>query len=289
MDIYGEEIFIISGPTASGKTAKAIELAKSVDAEIISCDSVQVYEFMDIGSAKPSAKERAEIPHHLIDVCHPSRQFSVGEYVALSKHALEKILKNKKRVIVAGGSGFYLKAWFSPVTDEIEIPKSVKDECQKLFDLGGSEALKEKLLSLDPEAADSIDIQNPRRIRPALERVLATSLTLKELRKKFESLPCPMGNFKINFKSTDMPDEELFKRVKTRAEKMIEDGLIEETKKLMSIGIEKNPSAAMAIGYRETMEAIRQNDFSNLAEKIFLSTKKLIKKQRKFLKTQIRL
>lgn len=289
MDIGGEEIFIISGPTASGKTAKAIELAKAVDAEIISCDSVQVYEFMDIGSAKPSAKERAEIPHHLIDVCHPSRQFSVGEYVALSKHALEKILKNKKRVIVAGGSGFYLKAWFSPVTDEIEIPKSVKDECQKLFDLGGSEALKEKLLSLDPEAADSIDIQNPRRIHPALERVLATSLTLKELRKKFESLPCPMGNFKINFKSTDMPDEELFKRVKTRAEKMIEDGLIEETKKLMSIGIEKNPSAAMAIGYRETMEAIRQNDFSNLAEKIFLSTKKLIKKQRKFLKTQIRL
>lgn len=289
MDIGDEEIFIISGPTASGKTAKAIELAKAVDAEIISCDSVQVYEFMDIGSAKPSAKERAEIPHHLIDVCHPSRQFSVGEYVALSKHALEKILKNKKRVIVAGGSGFYLKAWFSPVTDEIEIPKSVKDECQKLFDLGGSEALKEKLLSLDPEAADSIDIQNPRRIRPALERVLATSLTLKELRRKFESLPCPMGNFKINFKSTDMPDEELFKRVKTRAEKMIEDGLIEETKKLMSIGIEKNPSAAMAIGYRETMEAIRQNDFSNLAEKIFLSTKKLIKKQRKFLKTQIRL
>lgn len=289
MDIGGEEIFIISGPTASGKTAKAIELAKAVDAEIISCDSVQVYEFMDIGSAKPSAKERAEIPHHLIDVCHPSRQFSVGEYVALSKYALEKILKNKKRVIVAGGSGFYLKAWFSPVTDEIEIPKSVKDECQKLFDLGGSEALKEKLLSLDPEAADSIDIQNPRRIRPALERVLATSLTLKELRRKFESLPCPMGNFKINFKSTDMPDEELFKRVKTRAEKMIEDGLIEETKKLMSIGIEKNPSAAMAIGYRETMEAIRQNDFSNLAEKIFLSTKKLIKKQRKFLKTQIRL
>lgn len=289
MDIGGEEIFIISGPTASGKTAKAIELAKAVDAEIISCDSVQVYEFMDIGSAKPSAKERAEIPHHLIDVCHPSRQFSVGEYVALSKHALEKILKNKKRVIVAGGSGFYLKAWFSPVTDEIEIPKSVKDECQKLFDLGGSEALKEKLLSLDPEAADSIDIQNPRRIRPALERVLATSLTLKELRRKFENLPCPMGNFKINFKSTDIPDEELFKRVKTRAEKMIEDGLIEETKKLMSIGIEKNPSAAMAIGYRETMEAIRQNDFSNLAEKIFLSTKKLIKKQRKFLKTQIRL
>lgn len=289
MDIDGEEIFIISGPTASGKTAKAIELAKAVDAEIISCDSVQVYEFMDIGSAKPSAKERAEIPHHLIDVCHPSRQFSVGEYVALSKTALEKILKNKKRVIVAGGSGFYLKAWFSPVTDEIEIPKSVKDECQKLFDLGENEALKEKLLSLDPEAADSIDIQNPRRIRPALERVLATSLTLKELRKKFESLPCPMGNFKIKFKSTDMPDEELFKRVKTRAEKMIEDGLIEETKKLMSIGIEKNPSAAMAIGYRETMEAIRQNDFSNLAEKIFLSTKKLIKKQRKFLKTQIRL
>ena len=117
-----DEVIIISGPTAAGKTAKAIELALELGAEIISCDSVQVYKHMDIGSAKPSQKELAQVPHHLIDVCPPSRQFSVGEYVELSKIALEKIRKNKHRAIVAGGSGFYLKAWFSPVCDEIEIP-----------------------------------------------------------------------------------------------------------------------------------------------------------------------
>lgn len=288
MDKKGTEIFVISGPTASGKTARAIALAKEIDAEIISCDSVQVYEFMDIGSAKATKEERKAVPHHLIDVCPPSRQFSVGEYVNLSKLALQKIFKNKKKVIVAGGSGFYLKAWFAPVTDEIEIPKSVKDECQRLFNLGAENALKEKLLSIDPNAPEIIDIQNPRRIRPALERVLATSLSLKELRQKFESLPCPMGNFKINFISTDLPDDELFLRAKIRTEKMLEDGIIEETKKLMQMGIENNPSAKMAIGYRETIEAIKQDDFSSLAENIFTSTKKLIKKQRKFLKTQIK-
>ncbi|MBR4598083.1 MAG: tRNA (adenosine(37)-N6)-dimethylallyltransferase MiaA [Opitutales bacterium] len=282
-----DEVIIISGPTAAGKTAKAIELALELGAEIISCDSVQVYKHMDIGSAKPSQKELAQVPHHLIDVCPPSRQFSVGEYVELSKIALEKIRKNKHRAIVAGGSGFYLKAWFSPVCDEIEIPKPVKDECEALQKIGGADALKEKLLSLDPCAAEIIDIQNPRRIRPALERVLATSKTLKELRKNFESLPCPLGGFPKKYINIDLPDAELFCRAKLRAQKMVEGGLIEETKKLLLLGIEKNPSACNAIGYRETIAAIKKNDFSTLAEDIFLSTKHLIKKQRKFLKTQI--
>ena len=282
-----DEVIIISGPTAAGKTAKALELARSLGAEIISCDSVQVYKYMDIGSAKASMQERAEIPHHLIDVCEPSRQFSVGEYIELSKAALEKIRKNKKRAIVVGGSGFYLKAWFAPVCDEIEIPQAVKDECDFLAKTGGAGALKERLLALDPCAGDTIDIQNPRRIRPALERVLASSKTLKELRKNFESLPCPMGDFPKKYINIDLPDAEIFARAKSRAEKMVEDGLVEETKRLLELGIEKNPSACSAIGYRETIAAIKKNDFSALAAGIFLSTKHLIKKQRKFLKTQI--
>ncbi|MBR6389494.1 MAG: tRNA (adenosine(37)-N6)-dimethylallyltransferase MiaA [Opitutales bacterium] len=282
-----DEVIIISGPTAAGKTAKALELARETGAEIISCDSVQVYKHMDIGSAKASLAERAEIPHHLIDVCEPSRQFSVGEYVELSKITLEKIRKSKRRAIVAGGSGFYLKAWFAPVCDEMEIPKSVKDECGLLAKSGGADALKEKLLSLDPNAAQFIDIQNPRRIRPALERVLASSKTLKELREKFESLPCPMGDFPKKYINIDLPDPEIFARAKARAIKMVENGLVEETKHLLELGIEKNPSACNAIGYRETISAIQKNDFSALADGIFLSTKHLIKKQRKFLKTQI--
>ena len=180
-----------------------------------------------------------------------------------------------------------MKAWFAPVCDEIEIPQAVKNECEALAKSGGADALKEKLLSLDPNAAQFIDIQNPRRIRPALERVLASSKTLKELREKFDSLPCPMGDFPKKYVNIDLPDGEIIARAKARAIKMVENGLVEETKHLLELGIEKNPSASGAIGYRETIAAIKKNEFSALAECIFLSTKQLIRKQRKFLKTQI--
>lgn len=274
---------IISGPTAAGKTAKSIEIARQLNAEIISCDSVQVYKYMDIGSAKADATLRAEIPHHLIDVCPPDRQFSVGEYAILAKKALDEIFKKGKDAVVVGGSGFYLKAWFAPVFDDIEISADIKNYCASLSD---EDSLK-KLLLQDPQAAETIDIQNPRRVRPALERVLASGLTLKNLSQKFAEMPCPMGEIEREFIMVDLPDCELFERIKQRTSLMLSSGLIEETKRLAELGFEKNPSAANSVGYRETLAAIRNNDFSNLEADIISSTKKLVKKQRKFFKNAL--
>ena len=111
------EIFIITGVTCSGKTSMSMELARKEGAEIISCDSVQIYRGMDIGSAKASAEEMSEIPHHLVDVCDCDKHFDVSEYVALAKEALEDIAARGKKIVVCGGSGFYLRAWFAAVTD----------------------------------------------------------------------------------------------------------------------------------------------------------------------------
>ena len=277
------EVIIISGPTAAGKSARALELAHKLDAEIISCDSIQVYKHMDIGSAKASAQELVEIPHHLINICEPQTQYSVDAYIKDAKKALADISARGKTAIVVGGSGFYLKAWFSAVTDEIFIADGLKSEIEKLSD---TDAL-EKLLQLDPNAADTIDIQNPRRIRPALERVMASGLTLKELVQKFAALPCPLGEFPKRFELIDLPDSKLFEKAKLRIDKMIEDGLVAETEKLLALGIEKNASAAMAIGYRETIAAIKAGDFSTLADDIYKNTVALIKKQRKFFRNAL--
>lgn len=278
-----QQVVIISGPTAAGKTAKSIDMARKLEAEIISCDSVQVYKHMDIGSAKVDAETMREIPHHLIDVCEPSRQFSVGEYVELAREKLRDIARRGRCAVVVGGSGFYLRAWFAPVSDNIEIPEKIKNFCLKL----NFEEQVNKLLELDSEAAEFVDIKNPRRVRPALERMLASGLSLRELSEKFAKLPCPMGEIEREFIMVDLPDEEIFANAQRRAKEMLDRGLVEETRKLIELGFEKNPSAANSIGYRETLEAIKSGDFSDLEEKICLSTKQLIKKQRKFFKNAL--
>lgn len=272
---------IISGPTAAGKTAKSLELARKLDAEIISCDSIQVYKHMDIGSAKPSPAELAEIPHHLINMAQVDTQFNVGDYVELAKKAFDSIRKKNKTAIVVGGSGFYLQAWFSAVTDEIFIPEEIK---KQVAEFEKNNTLLDEFSKRDPEGTKLIDIKNPRRLKPTLERIIASGLSTKELQDKFKQLPCPMGNFEKQFICIDLPNEELFSKVKMRTEKMLEAGLIKETKKLLTLGIEKNPSAAMAVGYRETISAIKENNYENLAENISKNTLALIKKQRKFFK-----
>ena len=170
------EIFIITGVTCSGKTSMSMELARKEGAEIISCDSVQIYRGMDIGSAKASAEEMSEIPHHLVDVCDCDKHFDVSEYVALAKEALEDIAARDKKIVVCGGSGFYLRAWFAAVTDGVGIPSEIKSVCDEIERRGAS-ALKEALLKIDPAAADTVDILNPRRAKNALARCMATGMT----------------------------------------------------------------------------------------------------------------
>ncbi|MBP3357690.1 MAG: tRNA (adenosine(37)-N6)-dimethylallyltransferase MiaA, partial [Opitutales bacterium] len=145
-------ITIITGPTCCGKTSTAIELAEKIDGEIISCDSVLVYKGMDIGSAKPTKYEQERVKHHLIDVSDVSQKFDVSKYIEHAKKALADILQRGKQPIIAGGSGFYLKAWFSAVTDNLEIPDEVLRKADEIELQSGDEGLKQALLELDPNA-----------------------------------------------------------------------------------------------------------------------------------------
>ena len=259
------EVFIITGATCSGKTEMSLELAKSLGAEIISCDSVQVYRQMDIGSAKATARERGEIPHHLIDVADCSKTFDVSEYVAQAKAALSDIRARGKNVVVCGGSGFYLRSWFAAVTDNVKISESAKLFCEETEKLGAN-ALTRELLKIDPDAAQTVDVLNPRRAKNALARCLSSGKTCAQLAADFAALPCPFGEIKRNVRILELPKENLEEKIRARTEDMIARGLVDETRELIKAGIKQNPSARAAIGYRETIEWIESggSDISEL-------------------------
>lgn len=282
------EAFIITGVTCSGKTRRAIELAKEIGGEIISCDSVQVYRGMDIGSAKATPEELAEVPHHLIDVAECGRAFDVAEYARLAKAALDGISARGKKAVVCGGSGFYLRSWFAAVADGVKIPEDVRKICGEIEN-SGEGRLAEALLKIDPDAARTVDIQNPRRAKNALARCMATGKTCAKLAEEFAALPCPMGEISRNVRILDVPDEELSERIRERTRQMVSGGLIAETEKLLARGIKNNPSAASAIGYRETiawLENCSRNE-RELEEQIARDTEALVKKQRKYFKNSL--
>lgn len=282
------EVFIITGATCSGKTEMSLELAKSLGAEIISCDSVQVYRGMDIGSAKATARERGEIPHHLIDVADCSKTFDVSEYVAQAKAALSDIRARGKNVVVCGGSGFYLRSWFAAVTDNVKISESAKLFCEETEKLGAN-ALTRELLKIDPDAAQTVDVLNPRRAKNALARCLSSGKTCAQLAADFAALPCPFVEIKRNVRILELPKENLEGKIRARTEGMIARGLVDETRELIKAGIKQNPSARAAIGYRETIEWIESggSDISELSRQITANTLALVKKQRKYFKNSL--
>ncbi len=283
-------VAIITGPTCCGKTDAAIKLAEKIDGEIISFDSVLVYRGMDIGSAKPSCDELKKIPHHLIDVADVSEKFDVARYVELAQKALAKIIAKGKKPIVAGGSGFYLKAWFSAVADNVKIADDIKNFSKKIEIEEGAEGLKKALLKIDPNAAECVDINNPRRVKNALERCAATGKSAKQLLEEFKSLPCPLGNLDRHLTILDLPDEKLRARISARTKSMVANGIIDETRALIKRGLLINPSASTAIGYRETIMWLQNNesDTNALIETISNNTMALVKKQRKFFRNNLR-
>ena len=280
-------ITVITGPTCCGKSEAALKYALENDAEIISCDSVQVYRGMDIGSAKPDKADLAAARHHLIDVAEPKDGFDVAKYSELARKALLEILGRGKKAVVCGGSGFYLKAWFGPVADNIAIPDNIKKMAEDTEARGGAEALSEALTRLDPDAGKCIDLNNPRRTRKALERCLASGKSVGELRDSFLKMPSPIGDFEKDLVILDLPDAELRLRIESRARAMIKAGLIEETKNLIRRGLKQNPSAAASVGYRETISWIErgETDKKILADEIAKNTFALVKKQRKYFKS----
>ncbi len=282
-----QRLHIITGPTAVGKTEYALRYAESIGAEIVSCDASLVYRGMDIGTAKPDAAEQARVPHHLIDVCEVREPFDIVRYVAAAGAAVADIRARGKEVVVTGGSGFYLKSFWAPVFDDISVPEAVRERVAALLAAEGLPGLLAELRRVSPNTG-RLALQNPRRVVRALERCLATGKTVLELEAAFAALPEPYGAFEKKVTVLERDPAALKARVYQRAAAMVANGLADEVRGLLERGIEQNPSAASAIGYRETIAHIRgELGFPDLAETIAFNTMRLVKKQRTWFRHQI--
>lgn len=288
MTVQPRTLHILTGPTAVGKTEWALRWAREHDAEIVSCDSLLFYRGMDIGTAKPTAAERALVPHHLIDILEVPQAMNVARYGELARKAVDEIASRGKAILVTGGSGFYLKSFFEAVSDEVEIPEAIKAEVAEIERTTGKIGLLNRLAPLNPDGLGTIDRDNPRRLARALERSLATGKSLIQLSVEFKALPRPYADWTINLTRLDRPAATLESRIDERAATMINAGLIGEVRSLIPKGLRDNPSASKAIGYREVLAMIdgRLSEQA-LPSEISKNTRALVKKQRTWFRTQL--
>ena len=284
-------IKFVVGPTASGKTAYALKLARREKAIILSCDSLCVYRGMDIGTAKPTPAEREELPHFGLDLVDPSQPYSVGEYVRYRNEVLSRMRAQGSPVVVAGGSGFYLKSFFSAVTDEWTLPNPLRAEIRRLAEREGYEGLARALRRENPPGTrfEGLDWRNPRRLQMALLRCRASGKSYDRLREEFLQAPVPLPDWEKEVLYVERADADWEEANQARVRGMLEAGLVEETHRLRQAGFEQNPSAAKAIGYRETLAYLDGGiaDLEELASMIAVHTRQLRRKQRSWFRRQI--
>lgn len=279
------EVRLLTGPTAVGKTAAALEWAEREGGEILSCDSVCVYHGLDIGSAKPTPEERARSPHHGIDLADPGERFSVEAYVRHARAAVDDCLRRGRPLMVVGGSGFYLGAFFGPVTDDLDIPPAVREEVRRL-QASGTAALRERLREAEGGRLPGwLDAENPVRLAKALERRLVSGRDLDSLRADFLARPGPFADLRIRAEVLERPDTELRARIAARARAMLAGGLLDEARTLVARDLPEDLPAMRAVGYREAIAWIRsggRGDLAELAREIERSTWALVGTQRKW-------
>lgn len=282
-----DRLYCLTGCTAVGKTELSLAWAEANDAEIVNCDSLLFYRGMDLGTAKPSSEERSRVPHHLIDICSVDQRMDVGRFVELAIDAIHEIQDRGKRVLITGGSGFYLKAFFEPVVDGVEV-SSESESLALLWMERGLDQAVEELRRRNPDGLGTLDFQNPRRVQKALERCIQTGKTLSVLADEFAKQSNPLVEAPKSLCILERNTDELNERIRERVEVMLESGLIEEVAALMKLGIERNPSACNSIGYRETIAYLAgEYDRIQLSEKIATNTRRLAKKQRTWFRGQL--
>lgn len=248
-------IIVVAGPTASGKTRLAVELALALDGEVLSCDSMQLYRHMDIGTAKPTAAEMRGVPHHMIGVIDPAEPFSVGRYVEMATPILEDIRRRGRAVILCGGTGLYadsllLGREFAPMPQT-----GRRAELEALADREGIEAVLEQLRAVDPEAADRLHPADRKRIIRALEVYLETGKTITAHDRASRAQP---PKYRATWLGLTFADRAvLYDRINRRVDLMVEQGLLEEIRGLLARGLPPGATSLQAIGYKEPLRALR--------------------------------
>ena len=269
-------ILCLAGPTASGKTALAVELAKELDGEVVSCDSMQVYRHMDIGTAKPSPEEMQGIPHHMIDVAEPDEDFSVSRYCAMAAPIVDDIVARGKTAIIAGGTGLYMDSLIRG-NDFAPFPSTgVRERLEAEADEVGLPAMLARLQEIDPDTADRVS--DRKRILRALEVYLETGETITEHNRKTRLIPPKYTPLWLGLDFADRG--ELYRRIDKRVDIMLEMGLMEEIRSLLDSGIPEKCTAMQAIGYKEFVNALEGREpLSQAAEEVKKASRHYAKRQ----------
>ena len=272
-------ILVVAGPTASGKTALAVELAKKYNGEVISADSMQIYKKLDIGSAKPTKAEMQGIPHHMLDIIDPDETFSVADFVKMAKGIIEGIFSHGKLPILAGGTGLFVNS----LIDDIDFSDESKDlsiraELEGVLAEKGIDYMAEMLKEIDPVSFEKIHKNNTKRVIRAIEfyRVNGYPISRQvEESKKKES------RFEPILLMIDRPRDYLYERIEKRVDIMLEEGLVSEVKGLMEMGLSKKNQSMQGIGYKEVLDYLR--GFSSYEEMVRI----LKRNTRRYAKRQI--
>ena len=272
-----QKVIVICGPTASGKTALSIELAKKINGEIVSCDSMQIYKEMDIGTAKPTEAEKQGIKHYMIDIISPNERYSVADYKIQAKKAIKEIISKGKTPIVVGGTGLYIDSLIYEIEyPNIEFDEEYRNEIETRVSKEGLEKIYEEAKIIDPKAIEKISPNDKKRIIRILEIYHATGKNKtdqeKESRKKEVEF-----DYKVYAISWDR--EVLYERINKRVDIMLEEGLVKEVEAINK-KYNQFPTAMQGLGYKEVVQYLNKEcSYEEMTEKIKMETRRYAKRQ----------
>ncbi|HIS59182.1 MAG TPA: tRNA (adenosine(37)-N6)-dimethylallyltransferase MiaA [Candidatus Faecousia faecipullorum] len=271
-------IICIAGPTASGKTALAVALAQELGGEVVSCDSMQVYRRMDIGTAKPTVEEMHGIPHHMLDVAEPDEDFSVSRYCRMASPIVDDIVSRGKVAIIAGGTGLYMDSLIRGNAFAPFPSTGVREKLEAQADAEGMEKIHAWLTSVDPEAAGRLHLSDRKRIIRALEVYLETGETITEHNRRTQAIPPKYSPLWLGLDFADRA--QLYHRIDRRVDIMLDMGLIDEIKGLLHSGIPEKCTAMQAIGYKEFVDALQgRGTIAQAADQVRQSSRRYAKRQ----------
>ena len=277
------ELIVITGPTATGKSAIGVRLAKLTGGEIVSADSMQVYKYMDIGTAKPSLVEMDCVPHHMIDFISPLEDYSVALYVEDASRCVEDIIRRGKQPIIVGGTGLYIDSLITGQKFMIRGDSALRSKLEEEYDNTGGEAMLKKLHAIDAAAAARLFANDKKRIVRALEayEITGKPISLHDLESKDH--PPQYEAVRVALTYSDRAD--LYSKIETRVDEMMQKGLINEVRSLLNMGVSRKNTSMQAIGYKELSGVIAgEADPGDATDKIKMESRRYAKRQFTWLK-----
>ncbi len=273
-----EELIVLCGPTASGKSAVALALCELLGAELVSCDSMQLYRGMDIGTAKPTADERSRVPHHLIDALQPDENCSAARYRELALPIIRSLFEVGKQPVLCGGTGLYIDALTKPLGFSVEGDPAIRASFEREAERPeGKQRLHARLREIDPDSAERLHENDVRRVIRALEVHALTGVTLTE---QMARDAVRVGDYPAWLYALDWPRDVLYARIDARVDAMIEQGLIGEVENLLQTGLSRDGTAMQAIGYKEIAAALSgEISMKHAVDQIKQATRNYAKRQ----------